>query len=77
MGHPFKPTPERGSVGRGGGGRRTLMIYKEGGLTNCAEGDPRKVPGIRSNQGPNGGQSAVIDCRMTREGRRRYRTEAA
>lgn len=53
------------------------MIYKEGRLTNCAEGDPRKVPGIRSNHGPNGGQSALIDCRMMLEGRRRSMTEAA
>ena len=49
------------------------MIYKEGRLTNCAQGNPGKDPRIKSNQGANGGQSALIDCTMMWEGRERQR----
>ena len=42
---------------KGGGGR----------LANCVEDNPGMVPRIKSNQGPNGGQSALIDCTMIRE----------
>ena len=57
VGQPFKWPLESG---RGS----ALMIYKERSLTNCVEDNPGKVPKIKSNQGPNGGQSGQIDFTM-------------